>query len=151
VSAEPVARPVVGFREWSFDDAGRLRPVEFGAGVLDAWSAGATRAACTRAHAAPDPACTCGLHARRALPARAGSPWRVLGAVVLWGRIVVHETGLRAAWARPVALLDEPGAHAPLLRRRAADRHMVPLLERGELEAYARWHGDVLGPARGAA
>ena len=142
MSAEPVARPVVGFRAWTFGADARLRPVDFGASVVDAWAVGATSAVCTTSHPAPDAACTCGLHAQHALPAGADSPWRVLGAVQLWGRVVVHERGLRAAHARPLALLDEPGAHRPDLRRATADRHGIPLLDRAELLAYAGWYGD---------
>jgi hypothetical protein len=149
--AEPVARAVAGFREWTFGPDAQLRPVEFGTAFLDAWAAGVTTARCPRGHAPPHPGCTCGLHAHTDLPARAGSPWRVLGAVVLWGRVVVHEHGLRAEHARPVALLDEAGAHRPDLRRAAAGRHGIPLLPRDELLAYVEWHGDRVVPLAGAA
>jgi hypothetical protein len=151
MTAEPVARAVAGFRAWTFGPDAQLRPVEFGAAFLDAWAPGVTTAWCSRGHAAPDPGCTCGLHAHTDLPARAGSPWRVLGAVVLWGRVVVHEHGLRAEHGRPVALLDEPGAHAAELRRAAAEAYGIPLLGRAELLAYVQWHGDRIVPLAGAA
>ena len=67
--------------------------------------------------------------------------------MVAWGTIVEHETGFRAEYARPLALLDR--RHPDDIRERgrrlaaAAEAYGIPLLGRGELIAYAAWHGEV--------
>lgn len=38
-----------------------------------------------------------------------GEHWQVAGVVMLWGRVVQHERGYRAEYARPVKLLAVPG------------------------------------------
>jgi hypothetical protein len=38
-----------------------------------------------------------------------GEHWQVAGVVLLWGRVVQHERGFRAEYARPVKLLAVPG------------------------------------------
>ena len=64
-----------------------------------------------------------------------------------WGKIVECETGFRAEYARPLALLDHK--HPDDIRERgrrlinAAERYSIPLLERDELVAYAGWHGEL--------
>lgn len=61
----------------------------------------------TDGHAAPDPVCGCGLHAAKdpgLLPTVHDGPVAVVGTVDLWGRIVEHEWGYRAALAYPRSL-----------------------------------------------
>ena len=64
-------------------------------------------AACTRdrSHHLPELVCTCGLHAVRGpdLLRRTRDP-AVLGTVALWGRVIEHEDGFRAAFAYPQRL-----------------------------------------------
>jgi len=38
-----------------------------------------------------------------------GEHWQVAGVVLLWGRVVQHQRGYRAEYARPVKLLAAPG------------------------------------------
>jgi len=99
-------------------------------------------ASCTRhrSHVRPELDCTCGLHA-------VGSPDElrrtrdpaVLGTVALWGRIVEHEHGFRAALAYPQRLRllcylcftlwgrNGPGECEVVVRHRGG--RMVPLCE----------------------
>ena len=151
--------PVVGYRFW------RPEPGEGGAVLrsvfsAQAWDAGATRARCPRLPPwpvagvlIPSPSCDCGLYAFRSradMVRAATSAMRAVlaerspiaeGAVVGWGPIVQHGCeGWRAAFARPVALLDT--GH-PLLEA-AARRYRVPLLSEPGLQLLAREHGDEL-------
>jgi hypothetical protein len=114
------AEPIEGWRTWNLSadrPAGPLlHPV--GPGV-DAWRPGhPPRARCGATpflslirptHEAPDPNCTCGIYAARSLeeierPRPAWPPPPVVGTVTLWGRIMEHERGWRAAFAYPSRL-----------------------------------------------
>jgi len=107
-----------------------------------------------RGHEAPYRDCNCGWSAYYSLAAEPElpAPECVWGAVVAWGTIVECETGFRAQFARPLALLDrenpddlrEQGRRAAF----AAEAYGIPLLERDELIAYAHWHGEVRMTAR---
>ena len=78
-------------------------------------------------------ACNCGLSAYYELAEEPDlpAPDAVWGAIVAWGRVVECETGFRAQYARPIALLDayNPLDFArPLKRARdAAEAHGIPL------------------------
>lgn len=99
-----------GWRAWSLR---RDREVGFVLGPVfrsgPPWRPGVpARAACgRRSHAAPDRACRCGLHAAKdpsLLPAVRDGAVAVVGTVALWGRVIEHERGYRAALAYPSAL-----------------------------------------------
>jgi hypothetical protein len=110
------ARPIIGYREWMQVGDEILSPL---AGT--AWEAGPMQAECVpkcraaqglwreaSAHSgpAPDPACVCGIYALFA-PGRTRGRERlalVRGAVVLWGRIELHQRGMRAEFARVVTI-----------------------------------------------
>jgi hypothetical protein len=111
---------VTGWRTWDLSTDGEDGPVllPVGSGV-DAWPPRqALRARCgatpilslfRRPHQAPDPACRCGIYAGRSLdafdrPRPAWPPPSVVGTVSLWGRVVEHERGWRAAVAYPSRL-----------------------------------------------
>jgi hypothetical protein len=113
----PRARAVVGWRVWRV-----VR--ERGALVLrsavydETWQPHtAVDAACARGHAAPSPACECGIYAVREPAAAlrylvgrndADVVHRVVGEVVLWGVAVEGEHGWRAAHAYPLRLWIPP-------------------------------------------
>jgi hypothetical protein len=97
---------VVGFRQWRLDRDG-LRSLH----RPDRWTEATLTAHCPLGRhpgaAAPAHACCCGIHAwyeRTPRLASAGTPDLVCGAVVLWGAIELHTTGMRAQFARIVAL-----------------------------------------------
>ena len=168
MSAEPAAVPLVGFRRWGCRGgalysgifvagkfvpnpavsmvAPRARPVP--------WRPGQDRVAkcfALRGHEAPARNCNCGIAAYYALDEEPElpAPEALWGVIVAWGRIVEHERGFRAQFARPVALLDAvraPKRSKPRLRAqagKAAEAHAIPLLPRDELIAYAGWHGEL--------
>jgi hypothetical protein len=112
VSAEPVAEPLVGFRQWGSRRGGLYSGI-FVSGrfvpnpalsmiapraVPSPWPVGDDRSAkcfAVRGHEAPHPDCRCGYAAYYGLPEEPELPARqaVWGAVVAWGRIVECERG----------------------------------------------------------
>jgi hypothetical protein len=112
--------PIVGWRIWNVsDDLVMPRLLPAGSGGRDPWEPrAAVRARCGTSsilthslhpHAAPDPACTCGIYASRSLwdferPRPAWPPPSVIGTVSLWGRVIEHERGWRAGFAYPARL-----------------------------------------------
>jgi len=166
VSAELVAQPLVGFRRWGAKRgglysgifvAGRFVPnpalgmVAPRAGQMP-WPTDYDRAAkcfALRGHEAPYRDCNCGWAAYYSLPEEPElpAPECVWGAVAAWGTVVECETGFRARYARPLALLDrkhpddirEQGRRAAI----AAEAYGIPLLQHSELIAYAKWHGEL--------
>jgi len=166
MSAEPVAEPLVGFRRWGARRGGLYSGI-FVAGRFvpnpalgmvaprtahKPWPTDHDRAAkcfALRGHEAPHRDCNCGWAAYYSLAdePELPAPECVWGAIVAWGAIVECETGFRARFIRPLALLDskhpddlrEQGRRAAI----AADAYDIPLLRRDELIAYAGWHGEL--------
>ena len=145
--------PIDGWRLWRLGLGADHRPalLPAGSGGTDAWvPRREARARCgvpallrgtRRPHDAPDPSCVCGIHASRALgdaprdaPAYPTPP--VAGTVSIWGRVIEHERGWRAAFAYPsrLALVCtlcaglEPGPGAPVVVHRF-DGQLYPLCE----------------------
>ena len=125
MSAPEYAGALIGWRVWCVvHDGGELR---LGSVIQDdVWPAGAAFVARCRAHeppanrlllrepeahVAPADGCTCGIYAARE-PAAAWTYLRgrdephtvarVIGRVMLWGRVVEHEDGWRAERAYPL-------------------------------------------------
>jgi hypothetical protein len=101
---------------------------------------GAHDPACT-----PFPGCTCGIYAYyEPCPRTASAMTRDLvgGAVVVWGRVEAHATGMRAEYARIVGL-DLPLARGPKRHAvtRAAERLGVPAIGHRELKNVALANG----------
>jgi hypothetical protein len=113
-------------------------------------------------HQAPMSDCSCGAHAYHDLDAmllqvqrlghfRPLGDRRLLvgGAVLSWGRIVIHPEGFRAQYARPVALcLVDPAAPAAAAQeiRQVAEAYAVPSVEVKFLAAHAREFGTSYKP-----
>lgn len=119
-TAPDLVHPVVGFRLWRLDDRG-LRSLYHD----ERWTRGRQTARCAAGalaeHDEPSPAhrCTCGIYAwYEPCPRLAwtGSDGLVAGAVVLWGRIELHGTGMRAQHVMVVALAL-PLSHGAKRRR----------------------------------
>ncbi|MFL5863803.1 MAG: recombinase family protein [Solirubrobacteraceae bacterium] len=145
--APDLIEPIIGFRHWRMVD-GELRsmfsPVP--------WTTPEMTARCpSGSHdpaETPFPGCTCGIYAYYApCPRTASANTRSLvgGAVVMWGRVEAHATGVRAEHARIV------GLDLPLLRRRkrravaqVAERLGVPAIPHRQLQAAARAQGRPL-------
>ena len=98
----------------------------------------------------PGSECVCGIYAVFAPESlrRRDRLSRVSGAVVVWGRLEVHEAGMRAESARIVALALPGGRH------RGPDRIVSGLAQQlgvqavpaRHIEAAALVHGDPLPP-----
>jgi len=166
MSPEPVAEPLVGFRRWGCKRGGLYSGI-FVAGrfvpnpalgmvapraAQKPWPTDHDRPAkcfALRGHEAPYRGCNCGWAAYYSLPEEPElpAPECVWGAVVAWGTIVECETGFRALFARPLALLHHP--HRDDIREQgrraeiAAQAYEIPLLDHAELIAYAQWHGEL--------
>jgi len=111
-----VIRPIIGYREWVIVGNEILSPLArtpWRAGPMQAEclpscrdAQGLWRAAAAHSDPAPAPGCVCGIYALFT-PGRSRGRERlalVRGAVVLWGRIELHRRGMRAEFARIVAL-----------------------------------------------
>ena len=145
--APDLIEPIVGFRHWRLVD-GTLRSM-FG---MTPWSTSEMTARCPSGD--HDPAetpyrdCRCGIYAQYEPCPRTASAMThdlVGGAVVVWGRVEAHATGMRAEHARMVAL-DLPASRGQ--KRRAvtevAERLEVPAVAHRQLRARALVHGTTL-------
>jgi hypothetical protein len=113
-------------------------------------------------HQAPAADCSCGAHAYHDLDAmmlqvqrlghfRPLGDRRILvgGAVLSWGRIVIHPEGFRAQFARPLALcLVDPTAPAAATQQveRVAQAYAVPAVQVKYLSAHASEFGASYKP-----
>jgi hypothetical protein len=110
-------------------------------------------------HDAPHPRCKCGVYAWHRPPPSAPvpDPDRALGVVSLWGRVEVHEDGMRAEHAAIKALGFSTGLGTRHERTMLsiAERLGVELVEERSLADAARRHGAPLPgrllPGRSAA
>jgi hypothetical protein len=140
--APDLIQPVVGFRQWRLTDGG------LGAiACEEVWTEAFAIARCrTGAHPdepAPVSDCTCGLYAwYRPCPRTASTGELVAGAVVLWGAVELHVTGMRAQYGKIVALalpLSRWGKRERLLS--VAERFGVPAVPHRALRRVAAEHG----------
>jgi len=142
--APDLVEPVVGFRQWR---AGELALSSLFNDTP--WPSAELTARCDLGDhdpaLVPAQACSCGVYAyydpcpRTASVATADF---VSGAVVLWGRLELHATGMRASHARVVAL-ELPLSRGAKRRRLSeiADRFGVAVVPHRHLKAAAREHG----------
>jgi hypothetical protein len=157
-AAPDLARPIIGYREWVQVGDEILSPL-----ARTPWNAepmqaeclascrearGLWRTASGHAGPAPDPGCVCGIYAFFT-PNRPRGRERlalVRGAVVLWGRIELHQRGMRAEFAQIVTLaLPSSRKHAAAVARVAAllDVEAVPARD---LPVAALAYGEPLDP-----
>jgi hypothetical protein len=105
----------------------------------------------------PEPACSCGIYAYHDIApmmrALREEPFMFGGAVLCWGRIVIHPEGMRVQHARPLALCrpESPGAQlrTAALLDEVAQTYAIPLLELRDLTAYAGEFGTTYKPEPG--
>jgi hypothetical protein len=153
VSETPLfADPLFGLRFWrvTSDEGGELLA---GPQKNTPWPPGGEwlHAQCPTGHGAPAPGCDCGAHAwhprRRSVRDVLASRGTVAGIVEAQGAVEVHEDGIRAARARPYALLLTPGCNQALIRR-LGDRYGTSLVEVSgprALLSYCREHDIGMG------
>jgi hypothetical protein len=147
-SAPDLVDPIIGYRQWRLLD-GTLKSMF----IAEDWLAASRHAGCYAGRHEPADApakdCSCGIYAYYdPVPrmASAGTRELVGGVIVLWGRVELHATGMRAEHARLVAL------ELPLSRARkrrevvaAAQRLGVVAVPHHKLSATALRHGLPLG------
>ena len=149
---------VVGFREWVLIGDELFSPL-----ARMPWDAGSITAECVPAcrqarglwreasehpGPAPDPGCVCGIYAMFEPDRYRGRERMTVarGAVVLWGRIELHHRGMRAEFARVVALTLPRDRHAAAMIRRVAAGLDVEAVDRRELRAAALAYGRPIAP-----
>ncbi|MGO9955466.1 MAG: recombinase family protein [Solirubrobacteraceae bacterium] len=148
--APDLIEPITGFRHWRLVDT-QLRSMF----SMTPWTTSEMTARCPAGDhdpaTTPAPGCTCGIYAYYDPCPRTASAMThdlVGGAVVVWGRVEAHSTGVRAEHARIV------GLDLPLVRRHkrraveeVADRLGVPVFAHHRLASEARSHGAPLPPS----
>jgi Resolvase, N terminal domain len=145
--APDLIEPIIGFRHWRLIDGSLASMFS-----MTPWVASEITARCPVGRhdpaRTPSPECSCGIYAYyKPCPRTASATTRNLvgGAVVVWGRVEAHATGVRAEHARIV------GLDLPLTRGRkrrdvmhVAERLGVPVIAHRELEGAALAHGSPL-------
>lgn len=139
-TAPDLLTPIVGYRHWKVRD-GQLRSPHVAECV---WDGAEKTALCIPyagregyQHAAPKQGCGCGLYAY--FTPRDG--YGVHGAVVATGRLVVHETGLRAERLQIVAFAENSEVEElPAIAKRLG----VPIVPTEELELFVAEFGEPL-------
>jgi hypothetical protein len=165
VSPEPAwtgTEPLIGWRVWQLAER-RGRPMLAPATASDdLWPAlrpfrAGCRATVRRHHRAPDPACACGIYASDSLVSFLAAGWTpdvsVIGQVSLWGRVVEHASGWRAAFAYPArlrlicagCLRERRGAGTPAVVGRVEGRLVATCLQHAG--DGPGWRGDPRSPA----
>lgn len=144
VHAPDLIEPIIGFRQWRLAGDALLSIA-----CDERWQEPSLAARCLvggHPHdAAPVSACSCGVYAwYEPCPRTASAPTRdyVAGAVVLWGAIELHGTGMRAQHCRIVALalpLSRWGKHYHVVA--VAERLGVPAVRHRDLPTVARQNG----------
>jgi hypothetical protein len=159
--APDLTAPVVGFRNWRIMRDGPRKGELSSPFIPIAWPEPVLRAECRRfgraedlleaPHAAPDPACGCGICAYHSPTANFSKVDHlgVSGIVTVWGRIVADNYGMRAEQVRIAAL----GLYPRWTRRQqhavreVAHRFGVDLVDLADLSAAARDYGQTLPPS----
>ena len=146
--APVVVEPLVGFRKFVIWGAFLVSPI-----ARTRWEGPVMEAKCRLPdgfvrggnHEAPDPICSCGVYAlHRRVPM--WSPPRGSWAIVaLWGRIQVHDLGMRAQYARICALAKPTGPGLTAFEA-LAERFLIDLVPLSEFEAAAADYGRPADP-----
>jgi hypothetical protein len=146
-SAPDLVEPVVGFRQWRLAGCGLSSLYSD-----EHWPQAELRARCeVGVHDpadAPSKACSCGIYAYYdpcPRTASAATPDFIGGVVVVWGRVELHATGMRAEYARVVALelpLSRGGKRRSLVE--VAEGLGVAAVAHRELRAAAAEYGAPL-------
>ena len=140
-----VPGPLYGLRTWSVAGAHgreRLEGPQLGAPWPGGGEPMVAHCAVDPAHTAPEPGCTCGIHAwhpRRGSARRVlGTRGRIPGVVEAGGAVEVHRDGFRAERARPFAFFLVPRGN-PALVGRLADAYRAEVVPARGPDAVLAW------------
>ena len=152
-------RPIIGYRDWVQVGDDILSPLARTPWESDPMQAeclpscreasGLWRTGAAHPGPAPDPGCVCGLYALFAPPSSRGRRERlaiVRGAVVLWGRIELHERCMRAEFAQVVTLALPTSRKRASEVKRVAELLGVEAVAARHLPEAALRHGEPLEP-----
>lgn len=156
--APDLTAPVVGFRNWRIMRDGPRRGELSSPFIPIAWPGPVLRAECRRfgraedlleaPHAAPEPACGCGICAYHSPTADFSKVdyLGVSGIVTVWGRIVADNAGMRAEQVRIAALglYSRWTGRQRQAVREVADRFGVDVVDLADLAAAAGDYGETL-------
>jgi hypothetical protein len=150
VFAPDLIEPIVGFRHWRLLD-GEVRSMFSQTPWVTAEMTARCRGGEHDPAQTPSPGCTCGIYAYYDPCPRTASAMThdlIGGAVVVWGRVEAHATGVRAEHARIVGL-DLPLTRTRKRRavREIAERFAVPAVAHRKLKPLALAHGSPLPAA----
>ena len=149
MSAAPmVVEPLVGFRKFVIWGATLMSPV-----ARTRWEEPMMEAECrlpdefipNERHQAPHPSCSCGvyaLHRRDPMLGPSRGSWAI---VTLWGRVEVHQIGMREQYARICAIAKPTGPGLTAFAA-VAERFDVDLVPLSEFEAAAADYGRPVDP-----
>jgi hypothetical protein len=157
--ASDVIEAIIGYREWILIGDELVSPL-----ARTTWDAGPVRAECLAscrearglwrrpaAHPgpAPDPRCVCGIYALFEPPRRVGRERLTVarGAVALWGRVELHQRGMRAEYARVVTLALPSSRKDWDAATRTAERLGIEAVPAKHLREAALAHGRQLEPS----
>jgi hypothetical protein len=142
--------PIIGYRQWRLVD--RALTSLFN---TTRWERAQISAFCDSGdhhpEVVPDHACSCGVYAYYDPCPRTASAFTrdlVAGAVIMWGRVELHGTGLRAEHAQ-IAALELPLSPGPKRRGvlAVADRFGVVAVPHHRLRSVARDQGVPVDPS----
>jgi hypothetical protein len=144
---EKTILPIVGYRFWGILKDGTLIPI----GDLghDKWTYGVNHSYCYDSECPGMENCECGFYAFREIPPL--KLWSnlemrisgfVMGSVIGWGKVTLHETGWRSEYAKPIALVRTWGTSNRKIKR--AEKNGMRVVSYKNLEKITSEHGDQL-------
>lgn len=160
VKPEQLTGKVVGYRSWLLHE-GNLFPLNAHAYVsffdaptiqgkgYESWGFNELTAVCRHSeHHSPDQACECGLYAwhdPNQLPGQDNGQY-VQGAILGWGKTIVHTTGFRTEHAKIIALAynDQMKYGDVKTVQALAKEHGIHACRHEQLEAVASEYGKVI-------
>ena len=149
MSDEPVViEPLVGFRKFVVWGKALVSPI-----ARTRWEGPVMEAECLRSenfgpnsgHQAPHPSCSCGVYAMHRRDPMLVPPQGSWAIVALWGRVEVHEIGMRAQHARICAIAKPTGPGLTAFES-LAERFGIDLVRLPEFEAAAAEYGRRVDP-----
>jgi hypothetical protein len=103
-------------------------------------------------HESPHTWCTCGVHGFHDVEDAldyGGHSRAVVGAVMAWGKIMVHTLGFKAQYMRPLAFIEHKSKLERIERKDMIEqmvaKYSLPLLPQHDLTDYAYTWGKPLG------
>lgn len=158
--------PVIGFRSWTIDAE---KPILRSSVIDNLWMRGIpTRATCVpcnfrrmhpycpKDHQSPHELCSCGLYGwyestplniedfQSLSPIHINEHRRVFGTIVAWGHVIFHDSGFKAEYAIPLAIIDHYSLRDKVYKDRLREisfEYEIPILKKNKLASYSQRYG----------